>query len=111
MKPNFNPWNTLENLFWMSAMATVMYFFAVKPILKEQQLYRMALIEMAKIEKYKIQYDQSNAKIKARGEAKNDMNFQADLPVLNSLVSDSLNLDSILFEKEEKFWQKIKFWN
>ena len=110
MKPNFNPWNTLENLFWMSAMAAVMYFFAVKPILQEQQLYRKALIEIARIERYKIEYDQSNAKFKSRGEAKNDLNFQADLPVLNMLSEDSIKLDTALFTNHKTFWDKLKFW-
>ena len=110
MKPNFNPWNTLENLFWMFLTATLMYFFTIKPLLQEQQLYRKALIEIAKIEKYKIEYDQSNAKFKSRGQAKNDLNFQADLPVLNMLASDSLKLDTTNLDGRKSFWRRLKFW-
>jgi len=110
MKPNFNPWNTLENLFWMFLTAVLMYLFTIKPLLLEQRLYREALIEIAKIEKYKIEYDQSNAKFKSRGQAKNDLNFQADLPVLNMLASDSLQLDTAYANGEKSIWKKLKFW-
>ena len=68
---------------------------------------------MAKIERYKIEYDQSNAKFKARGQAENDLNFQADLPVLNMLATDSLDIDTLIFKEirgKQSFWRKLKFW-
>jgi hypothetical protein len=110
MKPNFNPWNTLENLFWMFLTAVLMYFFTIKLLLQEQRLYRKALIEIAKIEKYKIEYDQSNAKFKSRGTAKNDLDFQADLPVLNMFATDSLKLDTTNLNGKKSFWGKLIFW-
>ena len=99
--------NTIENILIAIVTLIVMGFFThflvVKPMQRQIDKQTSVIIELAKIEKYKIENDFTKAKIKSKDGGHTRVDFENSL---NALELDVVPQDTFVVKKQN-FWQRI----
>lgn len=84
----------------------VIHFVSIKPLERIIDKQTAVIVELAKIEKYKIENDFEKMRTKGNGQIVLDLNNS-----LNALELENMPLDSLAIELPKKtFFQKLKFW-
>jgi len=99
--------NTIENILIAIITLIVMGFFThylvVKPMQQQMDKQTAVIVELAKIEKYKIENDFTKAKIKSKDGGHTTVDFENSLNALELNISPK----DTLAVKKQNFWQQI----
>jgi hypothetical protein len=96
--------SAITAVFTIACTVAIIHFATIKPLQQQIEKQNQVIVELAKIEKYKIQND--FGKIKPRDGSQIILDLDNSL---NALELETMPQDTVMVD-QKTFWQKLKFW-
>ena len=96
--------SALTAIFTIACTVTIIHFATIRPLQLQIEKQNQVIVELARIEKYRIQNDFGKIKPREGSQIILDLNNS-----LNAIELDPVPMDTVVVQ-QKTFWQKLKFW-